>query len=253
LHGSLFQALPVWQSFHHPIADWRHNKSSCMTITTIDCHYLDRPEFAAAYLLVDGDEAAFIDNNTHHALPRLLAALAGTGLAAEQVRYLIITHVHLDHAGGTSALAQACPQATVLAHPRAARHVIDPDKLIASAKSVYGEDEFRRLYGEIEPVDKDRVQSIEDGEKVTLGSASWNFCTRAATRTIISVSPMRLPAAYLPATHSASSILPCSGKAALRSRPPARPTSMASWPVHRFDASPACRPSAFTRRIMVRW
>jgi glyoxylase-like metal-dependent hydrolase (beta-lactamase superfamily II) len=175
LHGSLFQALPVWQSFHHPIADWRHNKSSCMTITTIDCHYLDRPEFAAAYLLVDGDEAAFIDNNTHHALPRLLAALAGTGLAAEQVRYLIITHVHLDHAGGTSALAQACPQATVLAHPRAARHVIDPDKLIASAKSVYGEDEFRRLYGEIEPVDKDRVQSIEDGEKVTLGQRELEF------------------------------------------------------------------------------
>jgi len=146
-----------------------------MTISTIDCHYLDRAEFAAAYLLVDGHEAAFIDNNTSRALPRLLDALAGAGLAPEQVRYLIITHVHLDHAGGTSALAQACPQATVLAHPRAARHVIDPTRLVASAKSVYGEDEFRRLYGEIEPVDEERVQIVEDGETVSLGQRELEF------------------------------------------------------------------------------
>ena len=90
-------------------------------IHTIDCNYLDRPRFAAAYLLVDGDEAAFVDNNTNHAVPDLLDALSRTGLSPGQVRYLIVTHVHLDHAGGTSALAAACPNATVLAHPRAAR------------------------------------------------------------------------------------------------------------------------------------
>ncbi len=146
-----------------------------MSITTIDCHYLDRPEFAAAYLLTDGDEAAFIDNNTTYALPRLLAALADSGLAAEQVRYLIITHVHLDHAGGTSALAQACPQATVLAHPRAARHVIDPEKLVNSARSVYGADEFHRLFGDIEPVPADRVRIMEDGERITLGRRELEF------------------------------------------------------------------------------
>jgi len=146
-----------------------------MTVTTIDCHYLDRPEFAAAYLLVDGDEAAFIDNNTNHALPRLMAALAESGLAPEQVRYLIITHVHLDHAGGTSALARECPQATVLAHPRAARHVVDPTKLVNSAKSVYGNDEFQRLYGEIEPVAEDRVRIMDDGEQASLGRRELEF------------------------------------------------------------------------------
>ena len=146
-----------------------------MSITTIDCHYLDRPEFAAAYLLVDGQEAAFIDNNTGYALPRLLAALADSGLTPEQVRYLIITHVHLDHAGGTSALAQACPQATVLAHPRAARHVTDPKRLVDSAKSVYGDDEFRRLYGDIEPLPPERVSIMEDGERASLGALELEF------------------------------------------------------------------------------
>jgi len=144
-------------------------------IRTIDCLYLDQPKFAAAYLLVDGDEAAFIDNNTNHAVPRLLHALDEAGLAPEQVRYLIITHVHLDHAGGTSLLADACRNATVIAHPRAARHVIDPSKLVASATAVYGAERFESLYGSIEAVDASRVREMQDNETLDLGRRKLTF------------------------------------------------------------------------------
>lgn len=144
-------------------------------ITTIDCDYLGKERMAAVYLLRDDDELAFIDNNTHAVLPKLLDAVSATGRSPEDVKYLIITHVHLDHAGGTSALAAACPNATVLAHPRAARHVIDPSKLVASATAVYGADEFERLYGTIVGVDEARVRAMEDEETVRLGGRMLRF------------------------------------------------------------------------------
>ena len=91
-----------------------------MSVTTIDCEYTGEQGVAAAYLAIDGDEAAFVETNTNHATERLLASLAQAGMRAEQVRYIIITHVHLDHAGGAGSLMAACPNATLLAHPRAA-------------------------------------------------------------------------------------------------------------------------------------
>lgn len=144
-------------------------------IITIDCHYRDLPQLAAAYLMIEGDEAAFIDNNTNPALPRLLGALHDAGLRPDQVRYLIVTHVHLDHAGATSALAEACPGATVLAHPRAAPHIVDPEKLVASTVAVYGEEEFARLYGKIEPVPAERVREMADEETLGFGERELTF------------------------------------------------------------------------------
>lgn len=141
---------------------------------TIDCEYV-MPQLAASYLREEGGEVAFIEANTTHAVPRLLAALAKEGLAPEAVKYVIVTHVHLDHAGGASALMRACPNATLLAHPRAARHLIDPTRLVASARHVYGEEAFERLYGTIEAIDAARVRSLEDGERVTLGGAPLHF------------------------------------------------------------------------------
>ncbi len=144
-------------------------------IITIDCHYADTPLMAAAYLMIEDDQAAFIDNNTTLAVPTLLAALEAEGLKPEKVSYLIITHVHLDHAGGTSALLKACPNAVVLAHPRAARHVIDPTRLVSSAQSVYGKEAFEALYGVIEPVPAERVREMGDGETLELGSRTLTF------------------------------------------------------------------------------
>ncbi len=141
---------------------------------TIDCDYLF-PRYAAAFLLVEGRRAAFIENNTTHSVPKLMQALAEQGLQPADVEYVVITHVHLDHAGGSSALMKRCPNATLLAHPRAVRHIVDPTKLIAGAKAVYGEARFAALYGEIEPVAADRVRAMADGEALAWGSRQWEF------------------------------------------------------------------------------
>jgi glyoxylase-like metal-dependent hydrolase (beta-lactamase superfamily II) len=136
---------------------------------TIDCDYT-APRYAAAFLRVEGDEAAFIETNTSHAVPKLLAALAAEGLAPSAVRWVVVTHVHLDHAGGAGALAALCPQATVLAHPRAARHLRDPARLVAGARAVYGDRRFDELYGEIAPVAPERVRELADGDVFPLGT-----------------------------------------------------------------------------------
>lgn len=139
------------------------------SVTTIDCNYLYE-KFAASYLLIDGSEAAFIDNNTALSVPRLLDALKHKGLSPEQVRYIIITHVHLDHAGGTSTLLAHCKNATVIAHPKAKRHIVDPSKLVASAMAVYGEEQFKKLYGSILPIPEERVKEMSDREELQFGS-----------------------------------------------------------------------------------
>lgn len=138
---------------------------------TIDCDYL-APQLAAAYLRVQDGEAAFIETCTTHSAPKLLAALAAEGMSPDDVRYVVVTHAHLDHAGGASALMRACPRATLLAHPRASRHLIDPSKLVASARAVYGAQRFDELYGTIEPIDAARVKALDDGAEVPFGGAS---------------------------------------------------------------------------------
>jgi glyoxylase-like metal-dependent hydrolase (beta-lactamase superfamily II) len=144
------------------------------TISAIDGHYQFDGR-AAAYLLQEGDEAAFIDNITRFSVPSLLDALKQRGLTPEQVKYAIVTHIHLDHSGGTAELVNQCPNATVLCHPRAARHIIDPSRLVASARPIYGEVAFDELYGEIEPVNEARVRIVEDSETVTLGNRTLTF------------------------------------------------------------------------------
>lgn len=137
---------------------------------TVDCDVL--PQFTAAYLRVAGDEAAFIETHTAHAVPRLMRALDEQGLRPEQVRWVVVTHAHLDHAAGASAVIARCPNATLLAHPRAARHLVDPSRLVASATSVYGAARFAELYGTIDPIPADRVRALDDGETFALGDAT---------------------------------------------------------------------------------
>lgn len=169
--------------------------TSPKTITTIDCHY-DGPARAAAFLIQEGDRAAFVDNNTALALPHLLAALEARNIDPAKVDYLIVTHIHLDHAGGTSALLKQCPNATVIAHPKAARHLIDPSRIVAGATAVYGAETFTRRYGVIEPIEESRVRAMEDGETLawggctltfihTKGHASHHFCIHDSGENII--------------------------------------------------------------------
>jgi glyoxylase-like metal-dependent hydrolase (beta-lactamase superfamily II) len=140
----------------------------------IDTDYV-RPGLAASHLLVDNGRAAFIDTGAAPAAPKLLAALEQLGLAREQVDYLFLTHVHLDHAGGAGQLMRALPNARAVLHPRGAPHLVDPTKLIAGSVAVYGEETYRRLYGEILPVPAERVITTEDGMRLTLGARTFEF------------------------------------------------------------------------------
>ncbi|MBB1058967.1 MBL fold metallo-hydrolase [Marilutibacter spongiae] len=136
-------------------------------IYTIDTGF-HRPRFDAAYLMVEEGRAAFIDCGTNHSVPRMLEALAAQGLGPGDVDWLVLTHVHLDHAGGAGALMRELPRARLLVHPRGAPHMIDPSRLIAGATAVYGEAEMARSYGTILPVAAERVVEAPDGHEFAL-------------------------------------------------------------------------------------
>lgn len=137
-------------------------------ITAVDSALI-RPGFDAVHVIVDQGRAAIVDTGTGHTVPLVLEALAALDLAPAAVDYVFVTHVHLDHAGGAGALLPHLPVAKVVLHPRGARHLIDPSKLIAGSVAVYGEAPFRRMYGEITPVPEARVHIAGDGERFRLG------------------------------------------------------------------------------------
>ena len=140
----------------------------------IDAHYV-KPRVASIYLIHEGNEAAIVETGTRHSLQNVLATLDALEISAAQIRYVIPTHVHLDHAGGAGTMMRHFGEAELLIHPRGAAHMIDPARLIAGTIGVYGEELFKRLYGEIEPIDASRVRIIEDGETVSLGSREMSF------------------------------------------------------------------------------
>ena len=134
-----------------------------------------RDRFDAAYLLVHGGRAAFIDTGTIHAVPRLLEALAALGIARDAVDHVIPTHVHLDHAGGAGLLMQDLPHATLVVHPRGARHMIDPNALDQGALAVYGQAEMDRSYGRLVGIDAERVTTTHHGMVLELAGRPLRF------------------------------------------------------------------------------
>lgn len=143
-------------------------------IYAFDAGYV-RHQLAAVHLITDHGRAAFIDNGSNASLPRAQAALAELGLTPDAVDYVIVTHIHLDHAGGSGAYMQAFPNAKFVVHPRGARHMIDPTKLMAATEEVYGKETAQRLYGTLIPVPADRVIETRDGMVLTLGQRELAF------------------------------------------------------------------------------
>ncbi len=143
-------------------------------IVTIDCQF-GEPRRAAAYLLVQDGRAAFVDNNTARAVPHLLTALDAQGLQRASVDYVIVTHVHLDHAGGTASLVQACPNAIVLVHPAGERHLVDPSRLAAATKAAFEEDDFSEVFGPVEPVPRNRIKTVGPTEALPFADGSLRF------------------------------------------------------------------------------
>ena len=143
-------------------------------IHAIDTGFV-RPYFDESHLVVERGRAAFVDVGTNFSVPGLLAALSGLGLAHEAVDYVIVTHVHLDHAGGAGEMMRLLPHAKLVVHPRGARHMIDPRRLWAGATAVYGDEVMRRNYGTLVPVDGARVIEAPDGLTIELGGRPLRF------------------------------------------------------------------------------
>jgi glyoxylase-like metal-dependent hydrolase (beta-lactamase superfamily II) len=143
-------------------------------IYSIDTAY-HRERFDAAFLIVQDGHAAVIDTGTNLGVPRLLATLEALGLARDAVDFVIPTHVHLDHAGGVGLLTSELPHATVLVHPRGARHLIDPSALWQGASAIYGPAEMARWYGTVVPVPADRVRTTHEGMTVELAGRPLRF------------------------------------------------------------------------------
>ncbi|MEZ5729842.1 MAG: MBL fold metallo-hydrolase [Burkholderiaceae bacterium] len=115
-------------------------------VFAVDSGYV-RPGFDAIHLIVEAGRAAIVDTGTSHSVPRVLAALDALGVAPGCVDFVVLTHVHLDHAGGASALMRALPEARLTVHPRGARHMIDPTRLWQATCAVYGREAAEALYG----------------------------------------------------------------------------------------------------------
>lgn len=136
---------------------------------------LVRQRMAACYIVEDDGELALVETGTNHSVAKILKTIEWRGWQPEQVRWVIVTHVHLDHAGGAGKLMLALPAAKLVVHPRGARHLIDPAKLEASTRQVYGDSEFETHYGSLVPVDEARVEIADDGHSLSLGSRQFDF------------------------------------------------------------------------------
>lgn len=136
-------------------------------ISVIDARY-HRPGRAAIHLITEGDKAALVDTGTRFSVPGVMAVLAHKQITPEQIDYIFLTHIHLDHAGGAGEFMQQLPNARLVVHPRGTSHMANPVKLIAGVMAVYGESEFRRVYGEILPISVGRIIEAPDDTLIEL-------------------------------------------------------------------------------------
>lgn len=143
-------------------------------ISSIDTGFV-RAGFDASHLIVRNGRAAIVDTGTRHSVPYLLAALERLEIDTEVVDYVFLTHIHLDHAGGAGDLIEHLPNARVVVHPRGARHLQAPQRLVEATRAVYGDAVFARYYGDVRPIPEERILSVEDGECLQLGTSTLSF------------------------------------------------------------------------------
>jgi hydroxyacylglutathione hydrolase len=154
-----------------------------MTIDLIDYDHgisaLDsgfhRPRLDAIHLLIENGRAVIIDTATTHSVPLVLEALEAKGLGPEQVDYVLLTHIHLDHAGGAGELMRLMPNAMLTVHPRGSRHMADPSRLWAATVDVYGIETAQRNYGEIAPIAAQRILETPDGFRLDFQGRTFTF------------------------------------------------------------------------------
>ncbi|ADU94053.1 MBL fold metallo-hydrolase [Geobacillus sp. Y412MC52] len=137
-------------------------------ISLIDLYDLRMPQRTGTYVLHE-ENLAIVETGPSPSVPHLLAGLKALHIDPGEIRYIIVTHIHLDHAGGAGLLLQHCPNAMVVVHPKGKRHLADPSRLIAGAKAVYGA-QFESLFDPILPVPEERLIVKEDGETLELSA-----------------------------------------------------------------------------------
>ena len=136
-------------------------------ILTIDLNFQGKTQAIASYLIQNGDAVVLIECGPGSTLPALEAGLAKEGLSSRAVTHVLLTHIHLDHAGAAGWLSQQ--GAEIYVHPIGAPHMLNPEKLIASATRIYG-DKMNQLWGEFLPVAQDQLKIPKDAEEIVIGN-----------------------------------------------------------------------------------
>ncbi len=134
----------------------------------IDTHLI-KAGHTACYLIVDGEEAAIFDSGSNNSTHYIMQALQALRIEPQQIKYHIVSHIHLDHAGGSGLLMQKLPNAKMLIHPDGAAHMIDPTALVLGSIDVYGKEFVKKNYGDLIPVSPSRIVLAEDGMSFLLG------------------------------------------------------------------------------------
>ncbi|MFD3450171.1 MBL fold metallo-hydrolase [Microbacteriaceae bacterium 4G12] len=142
-------------------------------IFLIDDYDLGRVERTGTYVIMD-EAITLVETCASPSLPYILDGLQQLEIALDDISYIIVTHVHLDHGGAAGLLMKKCKNAKLIVHPRGARHMIDPSKLIKGAQAVYGT-KFDNLFAPILPVPEKQVQIVQDGETLSIGARQLTF------------------------------------------------------------------------------
>lgn len=136
-------------------------------ISLIDGFDLGVAQRTGTYV-INEKELTLIETGPSPAIKHVKKGLEALGFSLEDVKYIIVTHIHLDHAGGAGVLLRECPNAKVVVHPRGERHLAEPQKLVAGARAVYG-DSFSELFDPILPIDKERLIIKDEGDTLNIG------------------------------------------------------------------------------------
>jgi glyoxylase-like metal-dependent hydrolase (beta-lactamase superfamily II) len=158
-------------TIHYPLLTFRvrYTEPAMSTITTFDTNWTGRPRSIAAALLESNGHRAIIDPGPESTLATLRELLRSRGLSVAHLDAIVLTHIHLDHAGASGALVRENPRLAVYVHKNGAPHMADPSKLLASAGRLWGDD-LPRLFGETLPVPAENLRILEGGETLTLGA-----------------------------------------------------------------------------------
>ncbi len=138
-------------------------------ITAIDTFFGGRERYTAAYLLHDV-EPAIVETGPTTSFEPVVAGLDSLGIGPKDLAHIVVTHIHLDHAGGVGRIAERYPDATVWVHERGSRHLADPSRLIDSAARIYGTELMASLFGPVEAVAAQRIRAVDGGNVIDLGS-----------------------------------------------------------------------------------